>query len=113
MQIRQLTVPLHMARLWRAASVFAIVAGSAVLPASGVGAQAGGPYDIKWHVIASGGIVRARNSCYRLSGTTAQATITPGITMGTNYTLFSGFWSAAPIANRDQIFFDGFEDCKQ
>lgn len=113
MQIRQLTVPLRIARLWRAASVFAIVAGSAMLPASGVSAQAGGPYDIKWHAMASGGVVRARNSCYRLSGTTAQATVTPGITMGSTYTLFSGFWSAAPIANRDQIFFDGFEDCKQ
>jgi hypothetical protein len=63
--------------------------------------------------MASGGVVRARNSCYRLSGTTAQATVTPGIAMGSTYTLFTGFWSAAPIANRDQIFFDGFEDCKQ
>lgn len=113
MQIRQLTVPLHMARLWRAASVFAIVAGFAVLPASGVSAQAAASYALNWHAVASGGVVRARNSCYRLSGTTAQATVTPGITMGTTYTLFSGFWSAAPIANRDQIFFDGFEDCKQ
>ncbi|HMM57106.1 MAG TPA: hypothetical protein PKD77_05875 [Rudaea sp.] len=113
MQIRQLSVPLRVARLWRVGSFLAVVAGAAGLPASGISAQAGGPYDINWHVIASGGVVRSRNPCYRLSGTTAQATVTPGITMGTTYTLFSGFWSAAPIANRDQIFFDGFEDCKQ
>jgi hypothetical protein len=112
MQIRQLSVSLRMARSWRVASVFAIVAGSAVLPASGISAQAGGPYDIKWHTMASGGVVRARNSCYRLSGTTAQATVTPGITMGSSYTLFTGFWPAAPIAGQDQMFFDGFEGCK-
>jgi len=113
MQIRHLCLPLRMARLWRVASVFAVVAGTAVLPASGISAQAGGPFDVKWHAIASGGVVRARNSCYRLSGTAAQATVTPGITMSSTYTLFTGFWSAAPIANRDQMFFDGFEDCKQ
>ncbi|MGH8746695.1 MAG: hypothetical protein ACREUK_09405 [Burkholderiales bacterium] len=113
MQIRQLSVPLRVARLWRVGSLLAIVAGSAVLPASGIGAQAGGPYDIKWHAIASGGVVRSLNPCYRLSGTIAQATVTPGITLGSTYTLFSGFWSAAPIAGQDQIFFDGFEDCKQ
>lgn len=112
MQIRQLSVPLRVARLWRVASAFAILAGPAVLPASGMSAQAGGPYDIKWHAIAPGGIVRARNSCFRLSGTTAQATVTPGITMGSSYTLFTGFWPAAPIAAQDQMFFDGFEGCK-
>lgn len=111
MQIRQLSVPLRMARLWRVASVFVIVAGSAMLPASGISAQAGGPYDIKWHAIASGGVVHSRNPCYRLSGSIGQATVTPGITMGSTYTLFSGFWSAAPIANQDQIYFNGFEDC--
>ena len=113
MKIRHLSLPLRMARLWRVASIFAVVAGSAVLPASGISAQASVSYALNWHAVASGGVVRARNSCYRLSGTTGQATVTPGITMGTTYTLFSGFWSAAPIANRDQIFFDGFEDCKQ
>ena len=112
MKIRHLSLPLRMARLWRVASIFAVVAGSAVLPASGISAQAGGPYSIKLHAIVSGGVVRARNSCYRLSGTTAQAMVTPGITMGSSYTLFTGFWPAAPIAGQDQLFFDGFEGCK-
>lgn len=112
MQIRQLSAPLRVGRLWRAAIVFAILAGSAVLPASGISAQAGGPYSIKLHAIVSGGVVRARNSCYRLSGTTAQAMVAPGITMGSSYTLFTGFWPAAPIAGQDQLFFDGFEGCK-
>ena len=113
MHMRLLRAKLRMRWLWRTAGVLAIVMGTAVLPASGIGAQTGSGYALNWHTVVSGGVVRARNSCYRLSGTTAQATVTPGITMGSTYTLFSGFWSAAPIANRDQIFFDGFEDCKQ
>ena len=113
MQIRCLSMPLRMAQLWRMAGVIAIVLGTTALPASGIGAQTGGGYGLNWHAVVSGGVTRARNSCYRLSGTTGQATVTPGITMGSTYTLFSGFWSAAPIANRDQIFFGGFEDCKQ
>lgn len=113
MYMRYLRAKLRMGSLWRMACVTAIVMGTAALPASGIGAQTGGGYALNWHDVASGGVVRARNSCYRLSATTGQATVTPGITMGSTYTLFSGFWSAAPIANRDQIFFDGFEDCKQ
>jgi hypothetical protein len=102
-----------MRKLWQMAGATAIAMGTAALPASSIGAQTGGGYTLNWHAIVSGGVVRSRNTCYRLSGTTAQVTVTPGITMGSTYTLFSGFWSAAPIANRDQIFFDGFEDCKQ
>lgn len=107
-------------RAWRRASwlcrmlgALAIVTGTAALPSSGIGAQTGGGYALNWHAVASDGVVRARNPCYRLSGSIGQATVTPGITIGSTYTLFSGFWSAAPIANQDQIFFDGFEDCKQ
>ncbi len=111
MQIKQLSASLRSRLLWRATVAVALAAGTIVLPSSGISAQTGG-YVLNWHAIVSGGVVRSRNPCYRLSGSIAQATVTPGITFSTGYTLFSGFWSAAPIANQDQIFFDGFEDCK-
>mgnify|MGYP001548569801 FL=1 len=113
MQIRYLRAKLRASLLRRMAGVVAIVLGTAALPSSGIGAQTGGGYALNWHAFTSGGVVRSRNPCYGLSGTIAQATVTPGITLGSTYTLFSGFWSAAPIAGQDQIFFDGFEDCKQ
>lgn len=113
MQIKQLGASLRSRLLWRATIAVALAAGTIVLPSSSISAQTtGGGYGLNWHTIVSGGVVRSRNPCYRLSGSTAQATVTPGITTSSSYTLFSGFWSAAPIANQDQIFFDGFEDCK-
>lgn len=115
MQIRQLSVPLRVARLWRMAALVAVVTGTAALPSSGIGAQAGGGYGLNWHAVVSGGVVRSRNSCFRLSGSVAQATVTPGVVSnptGSKYMLFSGFWSAAPTVGQDQIFFDGFEGCK-
>lgn len=112
MQIKQLSASLRSGSLWRATVAVALAAGTIVLPSSGISAQAGGGYGLNWHTVVDGGVVRSRNPCYRLSGSVAQATVTPGITMSPSYTLFSGFWSAAPIANQDQIFFDGFEDCK-
>jgi hypothetical protein len=97
----------------RALSTLVAICGVAALPASSIGAASAGSYSIGWHNISSGAVTRAHSSCYRLSGSIGQATVTPGIVMSTNYTLFSGFWTAAPIAVQDQIFFDGFEDCKQ
>jgi hypothetical protein len=97
----------------RAVSATALICGAAALSASSVGAATAGGYSIHWHAFVSGGIVRARSPCHRLSGVVAQAAVTPGITTSTNYTLFSGFLAAAPIVEQEQIFFDGFEDCKQ
>ncbi|MGH8041424.1 MAG: hypothetical protein ACREPN_05200 [Rudaea sp.] len=97
---------------WRAVIAAAGIAAVSVVPSSRAGVQSGGGYAVGWHATVAGGVLRARNSCYRLSGSTAQATVTPGITMGSTYTLYSGFWAAAPIAGQDEIFFNGFEDCK-
>lgn len=115
MYTRHLRANLRADWVWRMAGVVAIALGTAALPSSGIGAQAGGGFGLNWHSVVSGGVVRSRNPCYRLSGTIAQATVTPGTVSnptGSNYMLFSGFWTAAPTVGQDQIFFDGFEDCK-
>lgn len=115
MQIKQLSASLRSRSLWRATVAATLAAGMIVLPSSGISAQAGGGYGLNWHTIVAGGVVRSRNPCYRLSGSVAQAAVTPGVVSnptGSNYMLFSGFWSAAPTVGQDQIFFNGFEDCK-
>ncbi len=63
---------------------------------------------IDFHRISAGG-ARLRNSCYRLKGTVGQAA--PGYSSSALYSLVAGFWSAAPITGRDEIFFNGFEGC--
>lgn len=114
MQIKLLGASLRSRLLSRAAAVVALAAGTIMLPSSGISSPTGG-YVLNWHAIVSGGVVRSRNPCYRLSGSVAQATVTPGVVSnptGSKYMLFSGFWSAAPTVGQDQIFFDGFEGCK-
>jgi len=70
------------------------------------------PYSIDFHTISSGGS-SLRNSCFRLTGTVGQAA--PGYSSTTSgaplYSVYAGFWSAAPVATSDEIFFTGFEDC--
>ena len=97
---------------WRAASVFAAVLllGSTIGAQSDTEAQVTPNYSIGWHVITAGGIQRLRNSCYLVSGSIGQTT--PGISYGGAYTLYAGFWVAAPISGQDQLFFTGFEGCK-
>jgi len=56
---------------------------------------------------STGGTVR--NSCFTLSQTTGEAVASPA-TSG-NLKLFSGFWGARPLAVRDSLYSDGFEDC--
>lgn len=73
-------------------------------------------YCVNWSAVTSGGIRRAHNSCYLLSGTVGQLAPAPGYayqaTAGaTNYGVFSGFWAAAQTSGLDEIFFNGFEDC--
>jgi hypothetical protein len=76
-------------------------------------------YCINWSAVTNGGIQRASNSCYRLNGTIGQLAPEPGYVYqaaaggGTNYGVFSGFYSAAQTTGLDEIFFDGFEGCGQ
>lgn len=52
---------------------------------------------------------KVRNSCFTLSNTAGEAAASP-ISSG-NLKLFSGFWGARPLAVRDSLYSDGFEDC--
>ena len=78
------------------------------LPWSDTQAQSTGP-SIGLHVVDSGAKTRS-SSCYRLSASIGQAA--PGYSNSATYSIKAGFQAAAP-ANRDEIFFDGFEGCKQ
>ena len=76
--------------------------------------RAGAPaaYSIDFHTFSSGGSA-LRNSCFSLVGTVGQAA--PGYSSTTSgapmYSVYAGFWSAAPAATLDEIFFTGFEGC--
>jgi hypothetical protein len=98
-------------RAWRALGAAILVFGTAVAAWANDHAMAADSYVLRWQTIVSGGVMRSHSSCYEISGAIAQPVVTPGISMSSSYTLFSGFWSAAPIANQDKIFSDGFEDC--
>lgn len=69
-------------------------------------------YSIDFHTISSGGS-SLRNSCFHLSGTVGQAA--PGYSSetsgGITYSVYAGFWPAAPTTGLDEIFFNGFEGC--
>jgi hypothetical protein len=112
MNTKYLRVRLRSGFFLRAALAIAVVGGVSALPASSLGAPAAGGLGIGWHTVVAGGVLRSRNPCYRLSASIGKPTVSPEITMSANYTLFSGFWTAAPIADQDQIFFDSFEGCK-
>ena len=90
----------------QALAAFALASICAV-PWSDSRAQATPPA-INFHVISAGG-KSLQNSCFRLSGTVAQAA--PGYSSGPSDSLIAGFWSAAPTTGLDEIFFNGFEDC--
>jgi hypothetical protein len=69
-------------------------------------------YSIDFHTISAGGGNALRNSCFGLSGTVGQAA--PGYSStsdGSTYSIYAGFWSAAPATGLDEIFFTGFEEC--
>lgn len=57
--------------------------------------------------VGAGG--KVRNSCFTLSNTQGEA-VANAATAG-NLKLFSGFWGARPLAVRDSLYSDGFEDC--
>lgn len=89
----------------RAVAVIALA--SAVMSWSDSRAQIQPPA-IDFHVTSAGGKY-LQNSCYRLSGTLGQAA--PGYSSASMYSLFAGFWPAAPTTGLDEIFFTGFEGC--
>ncbi len=71
-------------------------------------------FSIDWHVISSGGTTlsggdASRSTCFIVNGTLAQ--VVPGYSSGGIYSVYAGFWAAAPTQNTDEIFFDGFEGC--
>jgi hypothetical protein len=76
-------------------------------------------YCVNWSAVINGSIHRSHNSCYLLSGTIGQYAPAPGYSYqatsggGTNFGVFSGFWSAAQTSGLDEIFFNGFEGCGQ
>lgn len=96
---------------WLAAA--ALFAGVGVSTASQ--AQPNGGYTLSWSSITAGSITHIRSSCYTLSGSIGfqSAPNNSSIFNGSaGYVLYSGFWWSLPIAYTDEIFFDGFEECK-
>jgi hypothetical protein len=77
------------------------------VPWSDTQAQATAP-NIGIHLVDAGGKA-LRNSCFHLSGTVGQPA--PGYSSSAAYSVKAGFWAVAPVKNRDQIFFNGFEGC--
>jgi hypothetical protein len=67
------------------------------------------PPAIDFHIIDSGGGKLLRNSCFHLSSSIGQPV--PGYSSAASYTVTEGFQAAAPTTNRDEIFFNGFEEC--
>ena len=91
-------------------AAFVVLAGGT----SVVRAQAQPTFTIDWHVISSGGTSlstgnQSQSSCFIVNGTLAQ--VAPGYSSGGIYSVYAGFWAAAPTRNTDEIFFDGFEGC--
>lgn len=104
--------------LWRMAGMAAFVTGATVgaLPPLAMGAQTSSGYLLNWSSVAGSGRAHMRSSCYILSGSIdfQSAPNNSSILTGSgSYVLYSGFWWAAPISDLDEIFFDGFEECKQ
>ena len=50
-----------------------------------------------------------RNSCFHLTGSIGQPA--PGYSSASGFSVNAGFQAAAPTKNRDEIFFNGFEEC--
>ena len=97
---------------WRVRSAARVLAGLALasacaLPWSNSHAQALPPA-VDFHVVSSGGSA-SHNSCYRLSGAVGQ--VAPGYSSSSMYSIFAGFWAAAPTTGLDEIFFNVFEGC--
>ena len=110
MEIKRFRWRQHAGRFGRALAAATAIVCAGFLPSVAGHAQSGS-YSMNWSSITAGGIVQLRSSCYVLSGSIGFVSA-PGILSGISpYTLYTGFWVAAPIAGRDEIFFNGFEEC--
>jgi hypothetical protein len=78
------------------------------VPWSDTRAQSASP-SIDFHVIDAGHSKTLRSSCFHLSGSIGQPA--PGYSSATGFSVNAGFQAAAPTKNRDEIFFNGFEEC--
>jgi hypothetical protein len=78
------------------------------VPWSDTQAQSSTP-SADFHLIAAGNGKTLRNSCFHLSSTIGQPA--PGYSSSASYSVNAGFWASAPTKNRDEIFFNGFEEC--
>jgi len=78
------------------------------VPWSDTQAQSGSP-SINFHAIDAGHKQTLRNSCFHLTGSIGQPA--PGYSSGGGFSVNAGFQAAAPTKNRDEIFFNGFEEC--
>ena len=78
------------------------------VPWSDTQAQSAAP-SIDFHVIDTGHSKTLRNSCFHLSGSIGQPV--PGYSSAPGVSVNAGFQAAAPTKNRDEIFFNGFEEC--
>ena len=62
-----------------------------------------------FHVIDAGHAPLLRNSCFHLNGSVGLPA--PGYSGDATLSVNAGFQAAAPTKNRDEIFFNGFEEC--
>lgn len=74
----------------------------------GLRAQSTPQFGIDHYVLASAG-AQSHSSCFILNGTGGQPA--PGYSSSANFALVSGYWATASQLGRDEIFFDGFQEC--
>ena len=86
----------------------ALVCVSAV-PWSDTRAQSASAPSIDIYLIGAGHSKTLRTSCFRLSGSIGQPV--PGYSSANGISVNSGFQAAVPTKNRDELFFNGFEEC--
>ena len=74
----------------------------------GLRAQSPPQFGIDRYVVASAG-AHSHSSCFILNGTGGQAA--PGYSNSATFALVSGYWATVSQIGRDEIFFNGFEEC--
>ncbi len=93
-----------------------IAALAAVVGARGGGSPAGAPeFDLTWHTVDGGGVMRSTGGDFELSGTIGQPDA--GVMSGGDFTLTGGFWFEviASDCNEDGVVnlfdYDTFQTC--